>query len=208
MRIKIIGDNNCARATRHLLRKAGFAVTEFLPADVVTQAPHSGYVITIDLAPAPHPLHGEPAQGEPRDPPSEPEHSTPAPVEAAAGRHTAKHEEALPLHGGASSPTSLGGAGILPAGLHTGHTENRRRDAGATRSASILFDSVDSELEGAILRHVTQLAAAPVVVDRPGGVVHSERELRIVVPKSGDAKTYEPAAEPGDSGVIPPPIAL
>jgi hypothetical protein len=50
MRIKIIGDNNCARATRHLLRKAGFAVTEFLPADVVTQAPHSGYVITIDLA--------------------------------------------------------------------------------------------------------------------------------------------------------------
>ena len=31
MRIKIIGDNNCARATRHLLRLAGFAVTEFLP---------------------------------------------------------------------------------------------------------------------------------------------------------------------------------
>jgi len=56
MRIKIIGDNNCARATRHLLRKAGFAVTEFLPADVVTQVPHSGYVITIDLAPAPHPF--------------------------------------------------------------------------------------------------------------------------------------------------------
>ena len=158
MRIKIIGDNNCARATRHLLRKAGFAVTEFLPADVVTQAPHSGYVITIDLAPAPHPLHGEPVhgeavqaepvQGEPRDPASEPDHSTPAAALAKAGRHTAKHGEALPLHGGASSPTSLGGAGILPAGLHAGHTENRRREAGATRSASILFDSVDSELEG------------------------------------------------------------
>ena len=202
MRIKIIGDNNCARATRHLLRKAGFAVTEFLPADVVTQAPHSGYVITIDLAPAPHPLHGEPAQGEPRDPTSEPDHSTPAHAEAAAGRHTAKHEEALPLHGGASSPTSLGGAGILPAGLHTGHTENRRRDAGATRSASILFDSVDSELEGAILRHVTQLAAAPVVVDRPGGVVHSERELRIVVPKSGDVKADEAAAVAVEFGVL------
>jgi len=192
MRIKIIGDNNCARATRHLLRKAGFAVTEFLPADVVTQAPHSGYVITIDLAPAPHPP----------DPTSEPDHSTPAHAEAAAGRHTAKHEEALPLHGGASSPTSLGGAGILPAGLHTGHTENRRRDAGATRSASILFDSVDSELEGAILRHVTQLAAAPVVVDRPGGLVHSERELRIVVPKSGDAKADEAAAVAVEFGVL------
>ena len=57
MRIKIIGDNNCARATRHLLRKAGFAVSEFLPAEVITQAPHCGYAITIDLAPAtlPHP---------------------------------------------------------------------------------------------------------------------------------------------------------
>src|SRR6266436_6458433 len=108
MRIKINGDNNCARATRHLLRKAGFAVTEFLPADVVTQAPHSGYVITIDLAPAPHPLHGEPAQGKPRDPSSKPDHSTPAYAEATAGRHTANHGEALPLHGGASSPTSHG----------------------------------------------------------------------------------------------------
>src|ERR1700716_1328490 len=137
MRIKIIGDNNCARATRHLLRKAGFAVTEFLPADVVMQAPHSGYVITIDLAPAPHTLHGEPAQGEPRDPTSEPDHSTPAHAEAAAGRHNAKHGEALPLHGGAPPPTSLGGAGILPAGLHAGHTEIRRRDAGATGYASI-----------------------------------------------------------------------
>src|ERR1700676_2622351 len=55
MRIKIIGDNNCARATRHLLRKAGFAISEFLPAEVITQAPHSGYAITIDLASAPLP---------------------------------------------------------------------------------------------------------------------------------------------------------
>ena len=53
MRIKIIGDNNCARATRHLLRLAGFAVTEFLPSDAVTHGPHAGYAITIDLAPAP-----------------------------------------------------------------------------------------------------------------------------------------------------------
>ena len=50
MRIKIIGENNCARATRHLLRLAGFAVTEFLPAEVVTQAPHLGYAITIETA--------------------------------------------------------------------------------------------------------------------------------------------------------------
>src|SRR5258706_1418484 len=140
MRIKIIGDNNCARATRHLLRKAGFAVTEFLPADVVTQAPHSGYVITIDLAPAPHPLHGEPvhgeavqaepAQGEPRDPTSEPDHSTPAHAEATAGspppafaeagRHTAKNEETVPFHCAASPPTSLGGAGNFPAGVAPG----------------------------------------------------------------------------------------
>ncbi len=50
MRIKIIGENNCARATRHLLRLAGFAVTEFLPAEVVTQAPHLGFAITIETA--------------------------------------------------------------------------------------------------------------------------------------------------------------
>jgi hypothetical protein len=55
MRIKIIGDNNCARATRHLLRMAGFAVTEFLPAEAITQAPHHGYAITIELSPANQP---------------------------------------------------------------------------------------------------------------------------------------------------------
>src|ERR1700688_2890049 len=54
MRIKIIGDNDCARATRHLLRLAGFAVTEFLPGDAVTNEPLAGYAITIELAPAPH----------------------------------------------------------------------------------------------------------------------------------------------------------
>jgi hypothetical protein len=86
--------------------------------------------------------------------------------------------------------------------LHTGDGENRRRDAGATRGPSIHFDSVDSELEAAILRHVTQLAPAPVVVDRPGGVVHSERELRIVVPNSGDAKADEAAAVAVEFGVL------
>jgi hypothetical protein len=33
-----------------------------------------------------------------------------------------------------------------------------------------------------VVRHVARLSTAPVVVDRPGGVVRSERELRIVVP--------------------------
>ncbi len=188
MRIKIIGDNNCARATRHLLRKAGFAVTEFLPANVVTQAPHSGYVITIDLAPAP----------QPPDPTNKPDHPTHGPTATVI-------EEAstfMEVSGGASSPTLHGSAGTLPAGLHAGHTESRRRDAGATRGPSIHFDSVDSELEAAILRHVTQLAAAPVVVDRPGGEVHSERELRIVVPNSGDAKADEAAAVAVEFGVL------
>ncbi len=54
MRIKIIGENGCARATRHLLRLAGFAVTDFLPADAVIEGPAAGYAITIDLSPAPH----------------------------------------------------------------------------------------------------------------------------------------------------------
>ena len=54
MRIKIIGENDCARAARHLLRLAGFAVTDLLPADAVTQGPAAGYAITIELAPATH----------------------------------------------------------------------------------------------------------------------------------------------------------
>jgi hypothetical protein len=119
MRIKIIGDNNCARATRHLLRKAGFAVTEFLAADVATQAPHSGYVIAIDLAPAPHPLH----------PTTKPDHPTRGQPASAIG-------EASPSHGGASSPTSSSGLPLAP----------------------VHFDSVDSELEAAILPGVSHPA--------------------------------------------------
>ena len=70
-----------------------------------------------------------------------------------------------------------------------------------SHSASIHFDSVDSELEAAILRHVTQLAAAPVVVDRPGGVVHSERELRIIIPRAENTQGIPLHAKtgPGES---------
>jgi hypothetical protein len=103
MRVKIIGENDCAKATRGLLRQAGFAVTEFLPADAVTQGPIAGYVITIQ-------------------------------EEAASER------------------------------LH--------------------IDSVECPLEAAVLKHVTQLSKLPVVVDRPGGVVHSDREIGLIVPAS------------------------
>ena len=174
MRIKIIGDNNCARATRHLLRKAGFAVTEFLPADVVTQAPHSGYVITIDLAPAPHTP----------DPTNKPGHST-------HGRSATGIEEASTF---AKATSGLPVVASTAAGASS-PTSN-------WANSHIHFDSVDSELETAILRHVTQLAAAPVVVDRPGGAVHSERELRIVVPNTGDSKADEAAAVAVEFGVL------
>ncbi len=188
MRIKIIGDNNCARATRHLLRLAGFAVTEFLPADAVTQGPHAGYAITIDLAPATH---------------------TPntflRPDTPAHHLHASTSEEAPRLHRDASSPTfvrqsewrttagrpAFGGASV------SGHEFGE-----AWAGTAIQFDSVDSALEDAVLRHVTQLAAVPVIVDRPGGVVHSDRELRIVAPNTGDSKADEAAAVAIEFGVL------
>ena len=170
MRIKIIGDNNCARATRHLLRLAGFAVTEFLPGDAVTHGPHAGYAITIELAPAPQ-------TPDSRLRPDPPTHD-----------HASASEEAPRSHRDASSP-----AFVRPKAWRT--------TAGGPAIA-IHFDSVDSALEAAVLRHVTQLAAAPVVVDRPGGVVHSDRELRIVAPNSGDTKADEAAAVAIEFGVL------
>jgi hypothetical protein len=41
-----------------------------------------------------------------------------------------------------------------------------------------------------------------VIVDRPGGVVHSDRELRIVAPNTGDAKADEAAAVAIEFGVL------
>ncbi|SRR5712692_725320 len=107
MRVRIIGDGECARATRGLLRKAGFAVTDYLPGEAVPGAPVYG------------PLFGYAIQ-----------------IEESADR----------------------------------------------RTEHIHFDSVDCELEANILKHVTALSKHPVMVDRPGGVVHSDREIRIVVP--------------------------
>ncbi len=172
MRIKIIGESNCARATRHLLRLGGFAVTEFLPADAVVGGPLAGYCITIELAPA---------------------DLTPdsclRPDSTTLQSKTSGYEEADLFNRDASSPSFAEATAGLP---------------GKTSSmvAAIHFDSVDSALEAAVLRHVAQLAAAPVVVDRPGGVVHSDRELRIVAPNSGDAAADEAAAVAIEFGVL------
>jgi len=175
MRIKIIGENNCARATRHLLRVAGFAVTEFLPAEAVTDGPLAGYAITIDLAPAPH----TPDARLWPDPPTR-------------HPHASVSEEATRLQRDASLPSLTEPAAGLPAVTPPNLPSEGR----------IHFDSVDSALEAAVLRHVTQLAAAPVIVDRPGGVVHSDRELRIVAPNTGDAKADEAAAVAIEFGVL------
>jgi hypothetical protein len=158
------------------LRLGGFAVTEFLPADAVAGGVLAGYAITIDLAPAPHTpdacLRPDPTTHHP---------------------HTSNSEEAPRLHRDASSPAF---AEAATAGLPVLAPVNFRSGGG------IHFDSVDSALEAAVLRHVTQLAANPVIVDRPGGVVHSDRELRIVAPNTGDTKVDEAAAVAIEFGVL------
>ncbi len=51
------------------------------------------------------------------------------------------------------------------------------------KSAPICFDSIDAPLEAAVVRHVSQLSCHPIVIDRPGGSVRSDCELRIDVPE-------------------------
>ena len=51
------------------------------------------------------------------------------------------------------------------------------------RIPQVYFDSIDSPLEAAVVRHVSQLSRHAIVIDRPGGQVRSDRELRIVVPE-------------------------
>jgi hypothetical protein len=225
MRIKIIGENNCARATRHLLRLAGFAVTEFLPADAPAGSPLAGYAITIDLAPAHHtPDDRLGSPDSPADfggtarlgPDPSAHHAHSADSEEASHWHSRSHRDAsspafVPLHG-----TSAGGPAFVS---HHGAATDRLdpdapRDSSAKNPpgndksqswvthASIHFDSVESELEAAVLRHVTQLAAAPVILDRPGGVVRCDRELRIVAPQTGDTRADEAAAMAIEFGVL------
>ena len=47
--------------------------------------------------------------------------------------------------------------------------------------ANLLLDSIDSELEQAILRHVRKHTATPIEIRTAGGVA-SDREVRIVLP--------------------------
>jgi hypothetical protein len=215
MRIKIIGDNNCARATRHLLRLAGFAVTEFLPVEAITSGPHAGYAITIDLAPATNtpdsrlrpPNTGADYGGLAHLRPDSPAHH----------HHASASEEADRLHRDASSPafvrptpgrTTAGkpafaeAAAEVPSLVEATAARPPEAPANFRSVGGIHFDSVDSALEAAVLRHVAQLAAAPVIVDRPGGVVHSDRELRIVAPNTGDLKADEAAAVAIEFGVL------
>ena len=215
MRIKIIGDNNCARATRHLLRLAGFAVTEFLPVEAITSGPHAGYAITIDLAPATNtpdsrlrpPNTGADYGGLAHLRPDSPAHH----------HHASASEEADRLHRDASSPafvrptpgrTTAGkpafaeAAAEVPSLVEATAARPAEAPANFRSVGGIHFDSVDSALEAAVLRHVSKLAAAPVIVDRPGGVVHSDRELRIVAPNTGDLKADEAAAVAIEFGVL------
>jgi hypothetical protein len=235
MRIKIIGDNDCARATRHLLRLAGFAVTEFLPEDAVTDGPLAGYAITIELAPAPHtpdahlrpdhPTHHSHASEKEGPPRSHRDASSPSFAKASAGKPSFGEV----LAGKPSFDEVLAGMpsfGEESAGKPSFDEESAgkrsfgddfaanpdSRGVGADKSAvapanfrsegGIHFDSVDSALEEAVLRHVTQLVMAPVILDRPGGVVHSERELRIVAPNTGNATADEAAAVAIEFGVL------
>jgi hypothetical protein len=185
MRIKIIGENNCARATRHLLRLAGFAVTDFLPADAVVQGPAAGYAITIDLF-----------------------------SDCVSDRRSDRASDLSPAklspnsHLGPDRPTqeqmsSASESAVADNSVTAGSpSSSANENTGAKFAGYIHFDSVDSALETAVLRHVAQLAAGPVIVDRPGGVVRSERELRIVAPSSGDARADEAAAVAIEFGIL------
>src|ERR1700686_2403966 len=50
------------------------------------------------------------------------------------------------------------------------------------KSAPIHFDSIESPLEAAVVRHVARLSRHAIVIDRPGGRVRTDRELRIEAP--------------------------
>ena len=132
--------------------------------------------ITIDLSPAHTPntcLEPEPATQQ---------------------RKSSNNEEADRKHRGASSPAF--------AEVATAGGPSFAQGATCAHLGLIHFDSVDSALEAAVLRHVSQLAAGAVIVDRPGGVVRSERELRILAPNTGDARADEAAAVAIEFGVL------
>jgi len=213
---------------------AGFAVSEYLPVEAITGAPHFGYAITIDLADVvaevpssgntPDPsgeIPGSRGSGKfPGDPAFMPEGSTldqPADAHGEASVDSAEFADGSSLvffrdAGGCDDVTVRGGidngaqSKVVEAAVGLGSAKGAGSDvcgdgrrvgngkgaqtevyaagvgAAVSGGGRICFDSVDSGLEAAVLRHVTQLATLPVIVDRPGGRVRSERELRLVVP--------------------------
>jgi hypothetical protein len=207
MRIKIIGENHCARATRHLLRLAGFAVTDFLPADAVIDGPAAGYAIIIDLFPALHTpnAHLGPDCATQLQASSKSEEADRIDRDASSSPFTEVSADVPTCEGiscnDISSAERTADVISFPRG-NEGRPAEGPAKAGGGITSYIHFDSVDSALEAAVLRHVAQLAAGPVIVDRPGGVVHSERELRIVAPVTGDARVDEAAAVAIEFGVL------
>jgi hypothetical protein len=170
-----------------------------LPAEAVANGPHAGFAITIDLSPAsssPASLSSSDLAPANHSPDACLRPDTPTQDANASG-----HEEAGPLSGDVSSPSFSSQSATV--------TEKVAEEVAAgaavekiNGAGKIHFDSVESELEAAVLRHVSQLSAAPVIVDRPGGVVRSERELRIVLPNSGDAAADESAAVAVEFGIL------
>lgn len=94
------------------------------------------------------------------------------------------------LHQAGFALTDFLPTGVLVHGPLAGYVVRIEESAAG---GQICFDSVECELERAILRHITQLSPSPVVLDRPGGQVHSDREIRILVPAGmpGDAIAVE-----------------
>jgi len=70
-------------------------------------------------------------------------------------------------------------------------------------SPQIVFDSVDCELEGRMLRHVRDLTATPISIWTAGGI-QSDREIRISFPP-GDARAVETGALRAFLELVPVP---
>ncbi len=79
-------------------------------------------------------------------------------------------------------------AAVLVHGPVAGYVISVEEATAPNMAGQIYVDSAECELERAILRHITQLAPSPVILDRPGGQVHSDREIRILVPAGKPAE--------------------
>jgi hypothetical protein len=75
---------------------------------------------------------------------------------------------------------------FLPADVHELLGGYLVRIEEGSPGAFLYFDSVDSELERNILRHVAALSPCAIMLDRSGGQVHNDNEIRIVVPSGSE----------------------